>query len=121
MNAPVNIAALAPPSTPARPVPAVTREQLAFAEALERIQSVQPVLFGALRGALHAMLDPELRHLVRVPTKVLKTSQGRAQIADDVTSILDNCAEIVRRARASQHTPSSTAAPPSTFTWRPPT
>lgn len=102
MVQPFNIAAGAPPSAPPKAGIALTVDPkiIAVAEVLEKIRQTQPFLFNELSTVLHALLDPEFQHIVRVPPDRLQTSQGRAQVAQDVIGAVDNCVEIVRRKKA---------------------
>src|SRR5258708_13503717 len=103
MMQPFNIAAGAPPSLPPKATVPVTVDpkQIAVAEVIEKIRQTQPFLYSELSNALHDLLDPEFQHIIRVPPDKLQTSQGRAQVAQDVIGAIDNCAEIVRRKKAS--------------------
>jgi len=99
MSQPFDIAAGAPPSASPKPGTPITVDPkvIAVAEVIEKIRATQPFLYTELSAALHGLLDQEFQHIVRVPRDKLETSQGRAQVAQDVLGALDNCAEIVRR------------------------
>lgn len=99
---PFNIAASAPaPAASGRKLP-VDPALIALADAFDRIQKTQPALFAQLAGMLHAKLDAELRHVLRAPGTVIQVSQGRAQIADEILEVLDNCDAIARQQRQRQ-------------------
>lgn len=78
--------------------------QILLADALDRIRKTQPALFSQLLVTFHGMLDPEARHVVRAPPPMLPTAQGRAQVAEDVLAVLDNCAAIVAQSQQRTNT-----------------
>ncbi len=78
----------------------VSKEAIAFAEALDGIRKTQPALFARLQESAHAFFEPESRHLVRVPPDKIFISQGRAQLAEDILVAIDNCTEIADKAKA---------------------
>lgn len=102
MSQPFDIAAGAPPSMPPKSSQPVTVDPklIALGEAFEKVRVTQPFLYSEMARALHELLDQEFQHIIRVPRDKLETSQGRAQVAQDVIGALDNCAEIVRRKKA---------------------
>jgi hypothetical protein len=95
----VDLGALAPPPRRAAPKLSVDPDVIALAVVLDVLRKTQPATFTQLSEALHGLLDKEGKLLVRVPHNLLPTSQGRAQIADDVLGALDNCALLAERAR----------------------
>lgn len=75
---------------------------VALAEAFDKLAKSEPALFQGLMVALHDVLDPEIKHIVRVPPDKILISQGRVQVADDILKSLDYSDAIARRAREKQ-------------------
>lgn len=58
--------------------------------ALVVAKASNPDLFGQLLEGLHALLDQEMVMPIRVPPPLLPCAQGRAQMAQEVLTLLDN-------------------------------
>ncbi len=88
-------------STLARPGPLVLdRKQIALIRAFDSIKRSQPALWSAFGAGLREYLEPEMRHMIRCPPELLNIAQGRAQIADDLLRLLDDCTALAEKWRA---------------------
>jgi hypothetical protein len=95
----------------------IPREHIPLIRILAALKTREPAYWGMFESAMHTLLDPELAHVVRVPTKLLKTAQGRAQISDDILKIMRDCIDLAvelqrqEAARAAATPPAAPAQP----------
>jgi hypothetical protein len=88
---------------------AIDAHGVVLADVLDRIRKTQPALFSQLVVAFHQKLDRETDVFKRTNPERLPTAQGRVQVADEILTVVDNCAGIVieaqRKAALSQAPP----------------
>lgn len=93
----------------------VAKNKVALVKAFEGIKTAHPAAWGMLQRGLVELLGPEVRHIIRVPTALLEVSQGRAQIAEDILTIMDECSELAEELRRTEPTTQSVSGQPPVF------